>query len=146
MGLLDSQTASTGLLSPSAADPARKWASALAVMSAGLKDAGAYLQHDPAAAGNVAALAAARQGRAQNAADPAGYMNLLAGLARLAGAAQPMNVPGVPLPMGAPRAALPLQNARGQVLQPSGPQPPNPISPTQTMPAQNSAWSVQQVR
>lgn len=83
MGLLDPQTVPSGLLSPGApGSSAQKWANALAVMSAGLKDAGAYLQHDPAAAGNVAALAAGRQNQARNAVDPASYLNLLAGLAR----------------------------------------------------------------
>jgi hypothetical protein len=150
MGLLDPQTAQPGLPSPVAAQPAtasqaQKWANALAMLSAGMKDAGAYLQHDPAAAGNVAALAAARHRQAQNAADPASYLNLLAGLARLAGAARTVNAPGVPLPIGAP-AVTPLQNAPGQTLQPAAPQQPNPIPSVQTMPAQMSGWAVQKVR
>lgn len=151
MGILDTNYPAAnapGLLSPpAAANPGtQKWANALAVMSAGLRDAGAYLQHDPAAAGNVAALAAARQRQAQNAADPAGYLNLLAGLARLAGATRPMNAPGVPLPIGAPPAPLALQNAPAQMLPSPAPQQPNANSPTQTMPVQVSGWAVQKVR
>lgn len=150
MGILDTNypaTDSPGLLSPVApGSQAQKWANALAVMSAGLKDAGAYLQHDPAAAGNVAALVAARKRQAQNAADPASYLTLLAGLARLAGAARPVNVPGVPLPIGAPPAALPLQNAPAQMAPAAAPQQANPISSTQAMPSQMSGWAVQKVR
>ncbi|HEX5278681.1 MAG TPA: hypothetical protein VFW28_01255 [Micropepsaceae bacterium] len=146
MGLLDSQTAPADLLSPAAADPAQKWANALAVMSAGLKDAGAYLQHDPGAAGNVAALAAARQRRAQNAVDPANYLNLLAALARLSGASRPMNVPGVPLPNGAPPAAAPLQPDPAPMLQPQQQLQPNAIPGAQPMPGQVSGWAVQKVR
>ena len=43
----------SGLLAP----PQRKWMDALGVISAGLRDAGAYLQHQPQAADNVAAFA-----------------------------------------------------------------------------------------
>lgn len=143
MGLLDTNYPaedSPGLLSPAAPNSgAQKWANALAVMSAGLKDAGAYLQHDPAAAGNVAALAAARQRQAQNAVDPVSYMNLLASLARLAGAARPVNVPGAPLPIGPMPGAAPLQNA-------PAPQQPNPVPSAQPMPGQISGWGVQKVR
>jgi hypothetical protein len=58
MGLLDfsqpllGQTVS-GLLAP----PQQNWMDALRVISAGLRDAGAYIQHQPQAADNVAALA-----------------------------------------------------------------------------------------
>ena len=58
MGLLDfsqpllGQPVS-GLLAP----PQQNWMDALRVISAGLRDAGAYMQHQPQAADNVAALA-----------------------------------------------------------------------------------------
>lgn len=150
MGLLDTNypaADSPGLLSPAAPNSgAQKWANALAAMSAGLKDAGAYLQHDPAAAGNVAALAAARQRQAQNAADPVSYLNLLAALSRLAGAARPVSAPGTPLPIGPMPAAAPSQNALAPVLPSSAPPQPNSIPTAQPMPGPISGWGVQKVR
>lgn len=104
MGLLDfmaagsGQTAPAGLLSP--AQPV-----------SGLLSPGAGGAEAQKWANALAALAAARQRQTQNAADPASYVNLLAGLARLAGAARPVNVPAVPLPSAAPPAAALLQNA-----------------------------------
>jgi hypothetical protein len=63
--LLGQQPSVSGLLAPPqpAANPAQqKWMDALGVISAGLRDAGAYLQHQPQAAGNVAAFVRQRGG------------------------------------------------------------------------------------
>ena len=58
------QQAASGLLTPQPAlSPAQQnWMSALGVISAGLRDAGAYVQHQPQAANNVAVLARQRSG------------------------------------------------------------------------------------
>jgi len=61
--LLGQTQAVSGLLAPPQVSPAQqKWMEALGVISAGLRDAGAYLQHQPQAADNVAALARQRSG------------------------------------------------------------------------------------
>ena len=152
MGLLDSQTTQPGL--PSSGAPgsqAQKWANALAVMSAGLKDAGAYLQHDPAAAGNVTALARQRAGLQPANATP----SLLAALspavvaALLLHAAQQKAAvdPGMATPNqtgSQPGSAqTPAQNAPAPIFQPTAPRLSNP---TQALPAQNPGWGVQKVR
>lgn len=69
MGLLDFFTSnaadnSAPLLAPQppALSPQQNWMNALGVISAGLRDAGAYLQHQPQAANNVAALARRQSG------------------------------------------------------------------------------------
>lgn len=153
MGLLDSQTTQPGLLSSGTpGSQAQKWANALAVMSAGLKDAGAWLQHDPAAAGNVAALARQHAGL-----QPAnGVPSALAALpptvlaALLLHAAQQKAAVGsnvtTPNTTGGPTGAAPPQNAPGQMLQPVASQLSNPIPTAQTLPAQNPGWGVQKVR
>lgn len=158
MGLLDSQTTQPGLLSSGApGSQAQKWANALAVMSAGLKDAGAYLQHDPAAAGNVAALARQRAGLQPANATP----SLLAALspavvaALLLHAAQQKAAvdPGMATPNqtgsqpgAAGSAQIPAQNAPAPMLQPTAPQLSNPMPTAQTLPVQNPGWGVQKVR
>ena len=148
MGLLDTnypQTGPSGLLSPAATGTApgqQKWLDALSAVSAGLKDAGAYLQHDPAAAGNVAAFARQRAGlQAPNGAladlSPAVLAALLlhAAQQKPAAAALPVQTGGLPGAIGP---------APAQILPAGAPQPANQTSPT--MPAQNSGWGVQKLR
>lgn len=153
MGLLDSQTTQPGLLSSGTpGSQAQKWANALAVMSAGLKDAGAWLQHDPAAAGNVAALARQHAGL-----QPAnGVPSALAALPPTVLAALLLHVaqrkaavdPGIANQTGSQPGAgqTPAQNAPAPMLQPTAPQQPNPMPTVQTLPAQNPGWGVQKVR
>ena len=164
MGILDTnypQTDASGLLSPAAATGIapgqQKWLDALGAVSAGLKDAGAWLQHNPAAAGNVAAFARQRAGLQPANAVPSVLAhlspNILAAL--LLHAAQ-QNATGAsvtaPNQMGGQAVAtgptqMPLQTAPAPMLQqPPAPQLPNSIPTAQPMPAQNSGWGVQKVR
>lgn len=158
MGLLDSQTTQPGLLSSGTpGSQAQKWANALAVMSAGLKDAGAWLQHDPAAAGNVAALARQRAGLQPANGVPSAIAalppNVLAALLLHAAQQKAAVGPNVTTPdttggqTGATRPAqMPLQTAPAPMLQPTAPQQPNQMPTAQTLPAQNPGWGVQKVR
>ena len=58
MGVLDFSRPLLGEpVSELLAPPQQNWMDALRVISAGLRDAGAYMQHQPQAADNVAALA-----------------------------------------------------------------------------------------
>jgi hypothetical protein len=94
-----------GLLAPPqpADSPAQQtWMDALGVISAGLRDAGAYLQHQPQAADNVAAFARQRSGL-----QPGNAISSLAGLSPMV------------------TAALLLSAAR----QRQAPQPPNGAAP-----------------
>lgn len=144
MGLLDfnyPQSAPSGLLSPppGAASPeAQKWADALSVVSAALKDAGAYMQHNPAAAGNVAAVVRQRAGlQPANAAT-----SQLIGLpptiltALLLHAAQQNPNAGA--------AGAPMLSQQQAPQNP--PQLPNQTQTAPLAPGQNPGWAVQKVR
>ena len=94
MGLLDylgnlfGPSQGPAALLPQQQSPSQqKWMDALGGFSAALKDAGAYLQHRPEAAGNVTAFDAARQKQMQNATSRANYNRVLLGL--LSGAQPP---------------------------------------------------------
>jgi hypothetical protein len=99
---------------PAAVDPftgmtpsQQKWQDAIMGMSAALKDAGAYLQHQPEAANNVAAFNQERQTRTQNNATYAGLQQALLGAAAPPGQmfANPPN-PATRSFMGAPAPGL----------------------------------------
>lgn len=157
MGILDTnypQTEPSGLLSPvpaaGTAPGQQKWLDALAAVSAGLKDAGAYLQHNPAAAGNVVAFARQRAGLQPLDSAP----SVLGGLspavlaALLLHAAQQKAPVGTNLTAptqtgGQPTAAAPVPAPPLQ--QPSAPQLPNSVPTAQPLPVQNSGWGVQKV-
>jgi len=148
MGILDTnypQTEPSGLLSPVAAtgipSGQQKWLDALSAVSAGLKDAGAYLQHNPAAAGNVAAFARQRAGLQPINAVPSVLANLSPNVlaALLLHAAQQNAAVGA-------NATAPNQTGSQSGVAATALGPAQPANQTQTMPAQNSGWGVQKVR
>lgn len=96
-----------GLLAPGAGGGGTNWQNILATIAAAMKDTGAYMQHDPGAATNVAELHAARQ----RASDQAHYLNMLAALARLP-AARMLPVNGVAGPQIPPGSAPPVQTVQ----------------------------------
>jgi hypothetical protein len=77
----------------------QKWADALGGFSAALRDAGAYLQHQPEAAGNVAAFETQRQ-RLRDAIGQTNYNTLLLGMVP-----KPAPAPVQLFPNGLPPAA-----------------------------------------
>jgi hypothetical protein len=90
-----------GLLYPGAPSPEQqKWMDALGGFAASLKDAGAYLQHQPEAANNVAAFNDQRRKRLQDVIGPMNYNNMLLGMF-----ARPAPVPVQLFPNGLPPAA-----------------------------------------
>jgi hypothetical protein len=96
----------SGLLAP----PQQKWMDALGVISAGLRDAGAYLQHQPQAANNVAAYSR-QHGGLQT---PNAIASTLAGLPPMITAA---------LLLHAAQQNRAVQPPNGTAPQPPGPMP-----------------------
>lgn len=154
MGLLDvnyPQTEPPGLFSPgpvtAMAPGQQKWLDALAAVSAGLKDAGAYLQHNPAAAGNVAAFVRQRAGLQSANGVPSMPSNLSpAVLAALLLHAAQQNPAIVAQPSQTSSQPGAVGSAPAQMLQAGAPQSANQTQTSQTMPAQNPGWAVQKVR
>jgi len=140
MGLLDylfsdSQPQPQSLLGDPAPHQAN-WADALGAISAALKDAGAYMLHQPEAAKNLTAFNAARQKQMQNAANQVNYNRVLLGL--LSSAQPSPQSAGLPSLLGnlPPQIALPLillhaQNSArpNQAIPPAAPQPQAPAAP-----------------
>jgi hypothetical protein len=137
MGLLDylfsgSQTQPQSLLGPGeGGDPANAvtthqpdWAGALSAISAALRDAGAYMQHQPEAAKNLAAFNATRQKQIQDANSQTNYNRMLLGL--LGSTQPPPQSVGLPSLLG----NLPAQIALPLILMHAQ----NPPRPDQAIP------------
>src|SRR5579863_7374956 len=92
----------------------QKWMDAIGGFAAALKDAGAYLQHQPEAAGNVANFNAQRQQRLQDEIGPLNYNNLLLQMiAKPAPAAGPVFPNGLPPGVAAWLLLQQLQQGKG---------------------------------